>query len=83
MKNLIFMLITFLVSIGFAQHNNNPLTFNDFDTLDVNNVQLVSSNLGNCDPSKWFCLPDSIYGNEIIYDHGPWLVGKINEDSIL
>ncbi len=57
MKNLIVVLFTFLVSTGFAQHNNNPLTFNDFDTLDVNNVQLVSSNLGNCDPSNWLSLP--------------------------
>ena len=83
MKNLIFMLIAFLVSTGFAQHNNNPLTFNDFDTLDVNNVQLVSSNLANCDPARWLSLPDSGYGNGIIFEHGPWLVGKINEDSIL
>jgi hypothetical protein len=83
MKNLIFMLLAFLVTTGFAQHNYNPFTFNDFDTLDVNNVQLVSSNLGNCDPSKWFSLPDTSYGNGIIYDHGPWLVGKINGDSVL
>jgi Secretion system C-terminal sorting domain len=83
MKTLIILLFIFLVPTIFAQHNSNPLTYNDFDTLDINNIQLVSSNLGNCDPSRWISLPDPGYGNGIIYEHGPWLVGKINGDSVL
>jgi hypothetical protein len=53
-------------------------------TIDTNNITLRSSNIGNGLSVRWWVLPDSGNANNwIIYDGGPWLVGKINEDSVL
>lgn len=70
----------------YSQGNGHPLTYDDFDTLDVNNIQLVTSNVGNCDGAKWLELAPNNqqgYGDWIIFDHGPWLVGKVNGEPIL
>jgi hypothetical protein len=86
MKKWIAFLFIFFLAKSFSQHNVHPLTYNDFDTLDVNNIQLITSNVGNCDPSRWLKLsPNNLqgYGDLIIYDHGPWLVGKVNGEPIL
>jgi hypothetical protein len=83
MKKLILVFITLLISNIYSQHNGHPFTYDDFDTLDVNNIQLVTSNVGNCDGVKWLILNPNGYGDWIIYDHGPWLVGKVNGEPIL
>jgi len=66
----------------YSQGNYHPLTYDDFDTLDVNNIRLVTSNVGNCDGARWLSL-NPVYGETIIFDHGPWLVGKVNGVPIL
>ena len=80
MKKLVIILVVCFTSNSYSQH---PLTYFDCDTLDANNIWLRSSNVGNCEGGKWFILPESGYGDWIIYDHGPWLVGKMNGDSVL
>jgi hypothetical protein len=80
------LLIICMSFISYAQNNGHPLTYDDFDTLDVNNIRLVTSNVGNCDGAKWLALsPNNMqgYGDWIIYDHGPWVVGKVNGEPIL
>jgi hypothetical protein len=82
MKSLtttLFILLFYCIS--YSQH---PLTYFHTATIDTNNIELRSSNVGNCEGARWWVLPDSGNAyNWIIYDHGPWLVGKINEDSVL
>jgi len=81
MKKLIVFLFLGYFSNGLSQH---PFTFFYEATIDTNNIALKSSNLGNCERAWWLSLLDStFYDADIIYDHGPWLVGKINEDSVL
>jgi hypothetical protein len=82
MKKIItFLFFCFSIYI-FSQGNGHPLTYDDFDTLDVNNIRFVTSNVGNSDGARWLML-DPVYGREIIYDNGPWLVGKVDGDPIL
>jgi hypothetical protein len=84
MKTLSIVIFVILSSVViFPQNNQHPLTYSDFDTVDVNNVRLVTSNVGNCDGARWFRWPSSVYGKSIIYDHGPWIVGKVNGEPIL
>ncbi|MGB5529877.1 MAG: hypothetical protein WBQ32_07900, partial [Ignavibacteriaceae bacterium] len=86
MKNIFAVIILFYSLNLYPQGNYHPLTYDDFDTLDVNNIRLVTSNVGNCDGAKWLELsPNNIqgYGDWIIYDHGPWFVGKVNGEPIL
>jgi hypothetical protein len=85
MKTCLIFYIACSVNI-YSQGNGHPLTYDDFDTLDVNNILLVTSNIGNCDGARWLELsPNNLqgYGDRIIYDHGPWLVGKVNGEPIL
>jgi len=81
MKKLIVFLFLGCFSNCFSQH---PLTYFYEATIDTNNIELRSSNVGNCEGARWFVLPDSGNAhNWIIYDHGPWLAGKMNGDSVL
>lgn len=82
MKILITILFLGLSGNIHSQGNYHPLTYDDFDTLDVNNILLVTSNVGNCDGARWLAL-NPVYGETIIFDHGPWVVGKVNGDPIL
>jgi hypothetical protein len=82
MKKKILFFFAFVFSNIYSQHNYHPLTYDDFDTLDVNNIRLVTSNVGNCDGARWLAL-NPVYGETIIFDHGPWLVGKVNGEPIL
>ena len=84
MKPIIIIIFLFLFcSLNiYSQGNSHPLTYDDFDTLDVNNIRLVTSNVGNSDGANWLAL-DPVYGKFIIYDHGPWLIGKVNGEPIL
>jgi hypothetical protein len=75
--------ILFILLFSCISYSQHPLTYFYTATIDTNNIVLRSSNVGNCEGAWWLELPDTSYGNEIIYDHGPWLVGKINEDSVL
>jgi len=86
MKNFTIIFIILLTNNIFSQNNGHPLTYDDFDTQDVNNIQLVTSNVGNCDGARWLELsPNNLqgYGDWIIYDHGPWFVGKVEGEPIL
>ena len=79
MKKLAFILSVFFSTFIFSQH-----TYFYEATIDTNNIFLRSSNIGNCEGARWLVLPDTGYTNDfIIYDHGPWLAGKINDDSVL
>jgi hypothetical protein len=79
MKKFVFILFAFFSTFIFSQH-----TYFYEATIDTNNILLRSSNIGNCEGAKWLVLPDTGNTNDgIIYDHGPWLVGKINDDSVL
>ena len=83
MKSLTTILFILLVTcISYSQH---PYTYFYTATIDTNNIELISSNVGNCEGARWVVLPDTGYTTYdfIIYDHGPWLVGKINDDSVL
>ncbi len=66
--SIIFLWITSLSSIH-SQVSENWLTFFDFDSLNVNNLQTVVSNQGSI-RSRWISLPLGTY-NQIIYDQGP------------
>jgi hypothetical protein len=82
MKNIITLFFLYSSITILAQGNGHPLTYDDFDTLNVNNIRLVTSNVGNCDGARWLAL-NSVYGETIIFDHGPWLVGKVDGEPIL
>jgi len=74
----------FILLFSFISYSQHSLTYFHTATIDTNNIELRSSNVGNCEGVRWWVLPDSGNANNwIIYDHGPWLVGKINEDSVL
>ena len=82
MKSLTTILFILLFCcISYSQH---PYTYFYTATIDTNNIKLISSNVGNCEGARWLVLPDTGYSSDfIIFDHGPWLVGKINNDSVL
>ena len=82
MKNIIILFFLYSSITILAQGNGHPLTYDDFDTLNVNNIRLVTSNVGNCDGARWLAL-NPVYGKTIIYDHGPWVIGKVNGEPIL
>jgi hypothetical protein len=74
----------FILLFSYNSYSQHPLTYFREATIDTNNIKLRSSNVGNCEGAKWWALGDSANAqNWIIYDHGPWLVGKLNEDSVL
>jgi len=82
----VFSILLFLLTLSvnlFSQHNQHPLTYSDFDTVDVNNIRLVTSNVGNSDGARWLRLQSLGYSDRIIYDQGPWIVGKVNGEPIL
>ena len=86
MKKILMILILCHSLNAYSQGNYHPLTYDDFDTLDVNNIKLVTSNIGNCNGARWSELsPNNIhgYGDWIIFDHGPWLIGKAHGEPIL
>jgi len=78
-KLIVFLSLSFF-SFGFAQQH---LTFFDFDTLDANNLWLRSTNVGNLERAFWEVLSKERWEQYIVYDHGPWLVGKIVEETVL
>jgi hypothetical protein len=79
MKKLI---LVFISSSIFSQHYHP--TFFDYDTLDINNIRLMSSNVGNSDGygGFWEVLSSDYWNQSIIYDHGPWIIGKIGSDTV-
>jgi hypothetical protein len=83
MKLGISIVILMLLSVSnlFSQVSENWLTYFDFDSLNANNLQTVVSNQGSL-RSRWVSLPSGTY-NQIIYDQGPWFIGKINGEPIL
>jgi hypothetical protein len=73
-----------ILSVFFPNFILSQQTYFYEATIDTNNIPLRSSNIGNCEGARWLVLPDT--GNaydDIIYNHGPWLAGKINDDSVL
>jgi len=78
--SVIFLWMTSLSSLH-SQVSENWKTFFDFDSLNANNLQTVVSNQGSI-RSRWISLPLGT-SNQIIYDQGPWFVGKINGELIL
>ena len=82
-------LLNFLLIISICSTNKiyaQPQAdhFYDYKILDVNNININPNNIG--------CLEIDIYGNggafwnlitkynnQIVYDMGPWIVGKIND----
>jgi hypothetical protein len=78
--SVIFLWMTSLSSLH-SQVSENWLTFFDFDSLKINNLQTVVSNQASM-RIKWTSLPIN-YSNQIIYDQAPWFVGKINGEPIL
>jgi len=77
MKILFSVLIVLLFCDIYAQQYP---TFFDVDTLDANNIWMRSSNVGTCGDAFWELL--GTYPS-IIYNHGPWLIGKIGADTVL
>ncbi len=55
-------------------------TFVDIDTLDANNIWMRSSNVGTCKFALWELLGAD---PSIVFDHGPWLTGKIGNDTVV
>ena len=80
MKKYITLFNIIFVTVTFAQNHN---TFLDEDTLDVNNVWLRSSNVGQCHYAFWQLLDNDFFNQFIVFDHGPWLLGKVGEDTVL
>jgi hypothetical protein len=82
-NKLIVVFVTLLTSIIYSQsHQHN--TFFDIDTLNINNIRMISSNIGNSDGYGGFwevLAPD--WDQSIMYDQGPWLVGKIGSDTVV
>ena len=83
MKKFLVILLLWIAQSSnlHSQVSENWLTFFDFDSLNVNNLETVVSNQGSM-RSRWISMPVST-NNQIIYDQGPWFVGKINGEPIL
>jgi hypothetical protein len=82
MKKLILIFATLLFSNIYSQPY---VTFFDYDTLNINNIRLMSSNVGNSDGygGFWEILSGDEWNQWIIFDHGPWIIGKIGSDTVL
>lgn len=70
--SVIFLWMTSLSSLH-SQVSENWLTFLIL-ILNANNLQTVVSNQGSI-RSRWISLPLGT-SNQIIYDQGPWFIGK-------
>jgi hypothetical protein len=84
MKTMILVPIFLFTSGVYSQpHQHN--TFFDIDTLEINNINLISSNIGNSDGygAFWEVLAPNFSDQVILFDHGPWLVGKIGADTVV
>jgi len=81
MKKLI---LTFFVLSFLNIYSQQYLTYFDYDTLDINNIRLMSSNVGNSDGygGFWEVLSSDYWHQTIIYDHGPWMIGKVGSDTV-
>jgi len=83
MKNLIFSFVALFATNIFSQHIH--FTYFDYDTLHINNIRLMSSNVGNSNGygGFWEVLNSDPWDQTIMYDQGPWIVGKIVNDTLL
>ena len=84
MKTSVLLILIFLSSNLSAQiHQHN--TFFDIDTLNINNIRMISSNIGNSDGygGFWELLAPDGWDQSIMYDQGPWLVGKVGSDTVV
>jgi hypothetical protein len=81
MKKNILIMIAFVFSNIYSQPY---VTFFDYDTLNINNIRLMSSNVGNIDGlgGFWEILSGDEWNQWIIFDHGPWIIGKIGSDTV-
>lgn len=76
-KNFILIVFITISSLAFSQTKIN------YKIIDINNVHLYLQNIGNLNYKTgygggyWMLLPtDSL----IVFDQGPWLIGKINSN---
>ncbi len=73
MKQLPFLFLLFS-SISFAQLGYDH--YFNYKTIDTNNITASFSNYGSIVPiANWDLL---INDKEIVYDLGPWIIGKLN-----
>jgi hypothetical protein len=77
MKKFLIAIVLLMFSNIYSQQLP---TFVDYDTLDANNIWMRSSNVGTCGYAFWELLGTDPF---IIFDHGPWLTGKIGTDTVL
>lgn len=81
MKKSVLLFVITAISTSYSQNQHN--TFFDIDTLNINNISLMSSNIGNSNGGFWELLAPDVWDQWIIFDHGPWLIGKIGADTVL
>ena len=80
MKTRIF-LIALIVVILVSQLNAQPWWGNtcSYKYLDINNINLTINNIGGLSRSTDYSFwEQNSKQYQIVYDHGPWVVGKIN-----
>ncbi len=79
MKKIILIFTILFFSRIYSQQ---PVTFIDYDTLDINNIRLICKNVGDSYGGFWEILSNDYWYQTIIYDHGPWIIGKIGSDTV-
>ena len=85
MKKILLGVIIIYPAILFSQISSFYPYYN-YKTLDANNININLNNVGDLEATnqiygaKWNQIPDSIivYGPDIVYDQGIWVIGKIN-----
>ena len=82
MKNFFLIIIAFLSVNIFSQPHH--FSYFDYDTLNINNITNMSSNVGNSDGlgGFWELLSPDDWDQSIMFDEGPWIIGKIGSDTV-
>jgi hypothetical protein len=79
MKKIILLIVALSFSNIYPQQH---ITYFDYDTLNINNIRLMSSNIGNLNGYGGFWEELGEESQWIIFDHGPWFIGKIGADTV-
>jgi len=76
MKKYLLLFSLLIISVTFPQYN---YTYYNYKTLDAGNIELSSDNIGGSFRGLW----NQLDYQWIVYDNGPWILGKINGERVL
>ena len=92
MKKVAFLIFTFLFTTPcFSQNKNTSLFSTNFihsNKIDKNNIEMYFNNWGLTNnpythSGGFWNIPNEPQSREIVFDQGPWIVGKRNNEIVM